>query len=192
MTLAVGKHQTRRSSDRRSARAFTLIELTLVMALLLIVFSVAMPMLKSFFHGRDLESEARRFMSLLRYGQSRAVSEGVPMVLWIDSRRSLYGLQQQAGYTDVDNKAVQFELKPDMAVETQMPVVTMSASSLNQTVPGIGNVPRIRLMPDGFIGESSPVRITLRQGQDEAIGIVETTNRMKYEIEISPSRAGRR
>src|SRR5437667_3469223 len=62
-------------------RAFTLIELILVMALLVIVMAVSAPALSNFFRGRTLDSEARCFMSLTRYGQSRAVSEGIPMVL---------------------------------------------------------------------------------------------------------------
>ena len=86
--------------------AITLIELTLVMALLLIVFGVALPSLKGFFRGRSLDSEARRFLSLTRYGQSRAVSEGVPMILWMRPRQGTYGLEQEPGYSEVDRKAV--------------------------------------------------------------------------------------
>src|SRR5207249_2115896 len=56
--------------------AFTLIELILVMALLAIVLAVSAPALSTFFQGRTLDSEVRRFLSLTRYGQSRAVSEG--------------------------------------------------------------------------------------------------------------------
>jgi len=171
------------SRDARGGRGFTLIELALVMAMLLIVFSVAMPTLKAFFHGRELNSEARRLLSLTRYGQSRAVSEGVPMVLWIDARRGTYGLQQQAGYDDTDRRAVEFALKEGTRVEVQMPLVTMPSSQLNQPVPGVGNVPRIRFTTDGFIGESSPERIVLRQGDDDAISIAQSTNRLKYEIE---------
>jgi Tfp pilus assembly protein FimT len=162
------------------------------MVMLLIVFSVAMPTLKGFFHGRELNSEARRFLSLTRHGQSRAVSEGVPMVLWIDAQRGAYGLQQQAGYDDIDSRAVQFELKDDTKVEAQMPLVAVPSSRLNQPVPGVGNVPRIRFTPDGFIGEVSPDRIVLRQGEDEEISIVQSTNRLKYEIQSRHSPAGRR
>lgn len=180
--LRTGSPQ-RRNSDPRHGRGFTLIELTLVMAMLLIVFSVAMPTLKAFFHGRELNSEARRFLSLTRHGQSRAVSEGVPMVLWIDARRGAYGLQQQAGYDDTDRRAVEFAVKDDTQVEAQLPLVSAPSARSNQPIPGIGNVPRIRFTPDGFIGESSPERIILRQGEEDVISIVQSTNRLKYEIQ---------
>jgi len=44
-------------------------------------------------------------------------------------------------------------------------------------------MPAIRFTPDGFIGETSPGRILFRQGAEEAIWIVESTNRLKYEIQ---------
>ena len=62
---------------------FTLVELILVMVLLAIVIAVAAPSLSQFFHSRSLESEAQRFMALTRAAQARAVSEGVPMVVWL-------------------------------------------------------------------------------------------------------------
>ena len=184
MTLPTGNNRTR-NSERRHAQAFTLIELTLVMALLLIVFGVALPSLKGFFRGRSLDSEARRFLSLTRYGQSRAVSEGVPMVLWIDTRRGAYGLQQQAGYTDGDSNAVTFALKEDLRIEVQMPAAAPAMGRLNQTVAGVGNVPMIRFTPDEFIGENSPARIGFRQGVNDAVWVVENTNRLKYEMQAN-------
>ena len=191
MTLPTGSKRNKRY-EMSHGRAFTLIELVLVMTMLLIVFSVALPSLKGFFRGRTLDSEARRFLSLTRYGQSRAVSDGVPMVLWIDTRRGAYGLQQQAGYTDGDSNTVRFVLSEDTRVEVQMPAVLMSASQLNQIVPGVGNVPMIRFTPDGFIGENSPGRILFRHGQDDAIAVAETTNRLRYEMQANYSRNARR
>src|SRR5213082_1481480 len=105
MTLPTGSKRNKRY-EMSHGGAFTLIELVLVMTILLIVFSVALPSLKGFFRGRNLDSEARRFLSLTRYGQSRAVSEGVPMVLWMRPRQGTYGLEQDRGYAEVDRKAV--------------------------------------------------------------------------------------
>src|SRR5438128_11617175 len=78
MTLAIGNSRSR--SNKQQA-AFTLIELILVMALLMIVLAVSAPSLQGFFKGRNLDSEARRILGLTKYGQSRAVSEGIPMLL---------------------------------------------------------------------------------------------------------------
>ena len=55
------------------------------MALLTMVISLTAPSLSRFFRGRTLDSEARRLLALTRSGQSRAVSEGMPMDLWVDA-----------------------------------------------------------------------------------------------------------
>ena len=107
------------------------------------------------------------------------------MVLWIDARRGAYGLQQEAGYTDSDSNAVSFRLSEEMRIEAQTPAIATLMSQLNQTVPGAGNLPRIRFTPDGFIGETSPERVLFRHGREDAIWIVESTNRLKYEIQAN-------
>jgi len=174
-------------TEMNRASAFTLIELILVMAMLAVVISVALPSLKGFFRGRNLDSEARRFLSLTRYGQSRAVSEGVPIVLWIDGRQKTYGLQAQAGYADTDTNSVQFNLDKDLQVEAVVPqVMSLTQSNLwTQVALPVGNLPRILFQPDGFINETSPDQIVLRQGADAPIWIAQSTNRLKYEIQAS-------
>ena len=188
MTLPTGN----RRNDR--ARAFTLIELILVMAMLAIVISVALPSLKGFFRGRNLDSEARRFLSLTRYGQSRAVSEGVPILLWIDARQNTYGLLAQTGYADTDTNTVQFTLDKELRVEAVTPqIASLTRSNLwTQSAPPVGSLPTIRFQPDGFISETSPDQIVFRQGTDEPIRIAESTNRLKYEIQASQSPVARR
>src|SRR5690349_9721534 len=74
------------------ARAFTLVELILVLVLLAITASLVGTNMGSFFRGRALNFEARRMLSLAHYAQSRAVSEGVPMVLWVNPSTATYGL----------------------------------------------------------------------------------------------------
>src|SRR6266850_4075427 len=83
------------NTGRPRERAFTLIELILVMALLTILTSLAAPSLSRFFRGRALDSEARQLLSLTHAGQSRAVADGFPMLLWIDAPQRAYGLQEE-------------------------------------------------------------------------------------------------
>ena len=179
-------------------RAFTLIELIIVMTLLLIVVGVGFPSLRNFFHGRTLDSEARRFLTLTRYAQSRAVSEGVPMVLWVDVRERTYGLQAQAGYLDTDGKAVEYELEEDLQMEVSTPLVrttTMSNQRTSTTATTVGNLPAIRFTPDGFIGETSPETVQFREGADRdnsAVWITQAPNRLNYEISANPPATFRR
>ncbi len=185
---------TSRIGNRKSNPAFTLIELILVMAMLAIVISVALPSLKGFFRGRNQDSEARRFLSLTRYGQSRAVAEGVPMVLWIDPQQKAYGLRAQTGYADADTNSVQFTLDKDLQVEALTPqfVSLMQSNLWTQSAPPAGSLPMIRFQPDGFISETSPDQVVFRQGTEEPIWITASTNRLKYEIQASHSPGLRR
>ena len=77
-------------------------------------------------------------------------------------------------------------------MEVQTPAISTPMNPLNQTIVAVGNVPMIRFTPDGFIGENSPDRIGFRQGGDEATWIVESTNRLKYEMQAKYSPAARR
>src|ERR1051325_11638875 len=121
MILTIGHKQSRSNSARRCG--FTLIELILVMALLMIVLGVAAPSLQGFFKGRNLDSEARRILALTVYGQSRAVSEAIPMLLWFDTRQHTYGLRAASSYLDVDPKSVEFTLDRTLELQVRNPAV---------------------------------------------------------------------
>jgi type II secretion system protein H len=192
MMSPTGQHKESEVRRASRGRAFTLIELMLVMTLILIVLAVAFPSLRGFFRGRNLDSEARRVLALTRYGQSRAVSEGVPMVLWIDSKQRTFGLQAAAGYLDRDDRAVDFLLDEDLRLEATVPTVTYTTGQWNEPAPVAGSLPMIRFLPDGFISESSPEQIVLTERDNHAIGIVQSANRLSYEIQAYQQPATRR
>src|SRR5207237_10708219 len=94
-----------------------LIELILVMAVLTIAISITAPALANFFRGRTLDSEARRLLALTRQGHSRAVSEGLPVELWIDSQHGTYGLEATPSYEPADSKPLNFTVDKDVQLE---------------------------------------------------------------------------
>jgi type II secretion system protein H len=167
----------------RDSRAFTLIELILVMALLAVVISVSVPSLRGFFQGRNLDSEARRFLTLTHYAQSRAVSEGIPMTLWIDAEHGTYGLQAAGGYLREDPRALEYSLAPNLKIEVSTVALTAFAGGWGPVPASMAAEPVIRFMPDGFIGLSSPDRVEIRQSEDDAILIMQTSNRLSYAIQ---------
>jgi len=155
------------SSNAKCPKGFTLIELILVMTILAIAVSITAPALANFFRGRTLDSEARRLVGLTRQGQSRAVSEGVPVELWLDSAHNTYGLETEPSYEPTDAKAVNITMDNDLQLQVTSlnPATTVSTSDVGTSMnPGSGaqvlsghpSLPRIRFLPDGAVGESSP------------------------------------
>ena len=163
-------------------RAFTLIELVLVLALLAIAVAVAAPSLSRFFRGRTLDNEARRLLSLTRYAQSRAISEGVPMLLWLKPQTGEFGLQSETTYTDTDPRAVDYTLSADLQMEADSLAFT-GESLWKQAELKTGSRQVIRFTPDGFVAESSPAWVWLKttDGSD-ATWLVLSTNRLNYEL----------
>jgi prepilin-type N-terminal cleavage/methylation domain-containing protein len=179
------------------SRAFTLIEMILVMAILTVAVSITAPSLGHFFSGRALDSEARRLLSLIRAGQSRAVSEGLPMELWFDADARTYVLEAETssktGGADTDARKVELSLDRDVKIEvpnktiarpaaasgSMMPVSTASVPPVNLKKPGL---PTIRFLPDGTFGDTSPQSLQLIDRDGASLWVTLSRNRMNYEI----------
>lgn len=172
------------------ASGFTLIELILVMTILAIAVSFTAPALANFFRGRTLDYEARRLLALTRQGQSRAVSEGLPMELWFDTSRGAYGLEAEPSYEPADSKASTFVLDNQMQIEiSTLASPTMGNSMASASTPVAAaqksnhpSLPKIRFLPDGSISENSPqmLRVVGRDGM--SLWLVLSRNRLNYEI----------
>jgi type II secretion system protein H len=159
--------------EEMNRRGFSLIELILVMALLAVAVSLVGPVLSNFFRGRTLDSEARRILALAHAGQSRAVSEGFPMLLWVDASRHTYGLEQETTAQAGDPKAEDFVVDENLQLEAVNTVpVKVNGRSL----------PAIRFLPDGTIDETSPATLRLASVDGTQLWVVESANGLSYEI----------
>ena len=176
-----------------AARAFTLIELILVMALLTVVISLTAPKLSRFFHGRTLDSEARRLLALTRSGQSRAVSEGLPMNLWVDADEGEFGLEAERSFETSDPKALEFTLDSRLQIEVVDRTIAAPVNSLNRarqastaSTPRLalvrGDLPTIRFLPDGSIGETSPQKLHLVSAEGDSLWLAQSSDGLSYEI----------
>jgi Tfp pilus assembly protein FimT len=169
----------------RSRAAFTLVELVLVMTMMLVLISLVFPSLKGFFRGRNLDNEALRFLALTRFGQSRAVNEGIPVELWVNPKTGAYGLEALSGYTETTTKSVPMTYNMDATVQITFspPSSVMLHSNYWSQVKGqFSAVTRIRFQPDGFISDASPQNVYLRQGADSQVWIAEAPTHLEYDI----------
>jgi prepilin-type N-terminal cleavage/methylation domain-containing protein len=168
---------------RHSSPGFTLIEMILVMALLIIAVSFVTPQLSGFFRGRTLKSEAQQIIALMHEGQSRAVSGGVPMVLWFDPKEQKYGLEEEPGYNDKDPDAVEFKLNDNLQLEVPDSDPSATAASETGTDTARAGLPQITFLSDGTIAETSPQTVKIVDHDGGAtLSLTQTRDRNQYEI----------
>ena len=182
-------------SSTTASAGFTLIELILVMAILTMAVSVTAPTLSQFFRSRTLDAEARRLVALARAGQTRAISEGVPVDLWIDTNQKTMGLETEPSYETSDAKAVNLSMDTGLQIEVvaRGASATVTANSATRgiqtstiSVPKVAlvraNLPTIRFLPDGSLGENSPQMVHLMGHDGASLWVAQTRDRLSYEI----------
>lgn len=165
---------------RPSVLGFTLIELILVMALLAIAASLAAPQMASFFRGRSLDQEARRLLSLTHYAQSRAITEGYPMMLWIEPKEGRYGLEIQSGFVGVDDHAITYDVDSSITLETSASTTIMpyEDDGVRRETTQTG----ILFLPDGLVDFSSLSRVVLRHSDQSTIALQQRKNGLAFEL----------
>lgn len=155
------------------------------MALLAIVLAISAPTLSRFFHSRSLDSEAKRFLALTRLAQSRAISEGVPMVLWLETEQRRYGLNADRSFVDDDPRAEQFQVDDTLQVEVLRYAASAAAVQTNRFQNerlDTGTSYSLRFNPDGFATAGSPEAVIFRQSESEELWVAPGRNRLSYEI----------
>lgn len=163
-----------RRSNSRARLGFTLIELVLVMAILIVVLSMSAASLTSFFRGRSLEAEGKRFLALTRYAQNRAISEGLPVTVWVNEKEKKYGIVTAPGFVEVDDDAEEFTLGRDLEIEAGWSGSGAPRRSAVEVV--------LNFTPDGFFNETNPEEIVIKEPKGERVLIVPSRNRLYYEI----------
>ena len=174
VTGAKGASCPRPSTFDPRLPGFTLIELILVLALVVVITSLAAPAMSNFIRGQALGSEARRMVALIHAGQDRAVSEGLPMVLWVDERQGAYGLQAEVTGRNGDPKAENLSLGGNLQID----VVSTGLTGTSK----FGGFPAIRFLPDGTVDEESPQTVQLTDSAGVARWLVESPNHTGYEV----------
>jgi type II secretion system protein H len=160
--------------NSKFAAAFTLIELILVLALLVIITSIAVPAMSRFVRGRALGAEARRLSALMHLAQSRAVSEGMPMMLWVDEKADRYGFEAETSGQSGDPKA------EELTVDATLQIAVLNVGTGVQTT--FKNLPAIRFLADGTVDENSPQTLKLTDSDGFSRWLAETRLRTGYEI----------
>jgi type II secretion system protein H len=157
---------------RRSepAQGFTLVELIIVMALLAIVSAIAAPSLARSLHGRHLNEEAARLLAITEYGRDEAVSQGVPMTVWLDPRGQRFGVEPKTGYNGDEARSKDFAMNADVHFEFDRPA----------THNGVADA--MEFAPDGSLTSSSIDSVRLVDRFNATVTVARTSDRWSYEI----------
>jgi len=190
MILGTGQPSNLRRSDRRG---FSLIEMVLVLALLVVAVSMVSPKLGGFIRARALEAEARRILALTHAARSRAISEGMTMILWLDTSNGRYGVERETPGKNGDANSLEFSTDPGIQVSftTVNRLIGQTPNSPKKVkLPGVKpqnqrNMPAIRMLPDGSVDEDSPEAIQLVDEVGGSLWIVEGSDRRHYEVRTS-------
>ena len=106
----------------------------------------------------------------------------MPVLFWIDPARSTYGVQVQASHASEFARADTFNAEPSLRLEAAVATDAVESELGDERLGLPENLPAIRFNPDGFPDEVSVQRIVIRQGDEAALEIVPTANRLSYEI----------
>jgi len=165
------------------------------MALLTMTASITAPTLAKFFRGRTLDLEARRLLAMTRNGQNRAISEGIPIDLWVDPTGGTIGLDAEPSFEKEDPRAVQFDVDSGIRIDVVKRMVTTttagvktnplqpiskaSVARVNLTHPALAT---FRFLPDGTISETSPEKLRLTGRDGVSLWVALSKDKMSYEI----------
>jgi len=161
-----------RNSLIRSAGAFTLVELILVMAVLTTILAIVVPSLYRSFQQRHLGQEADRLLSLTEYARDEAISQGVPMVVWIDSEQGDFGLDAATNYTASEVSKKQYSLSDDIHFDA----VKSSQSTKD------GHAILVQFAPDGSPDPSGIDSVRIVDRSDSSMVLERTDDGWSYEI----------
>jgi prepilin-type N-terminal cleavage/methylation domain-containing protein len=159
------------STSGNSNNAFTLIELVLVLALLATIMAVSAPSLSRSFHGRNLEGQAAQVLAAFEYARSEAISQGIPMTVWINANTEAFGVQAATGYDGIASRNKTWTLHPE---------VRFDSTPINND--GNGHSLAATFQPEGTLDAASVDEIRLANQSGERISVEQTDDGNGYEI----------
>ena len=171
----------------RTRTAFTLVELILVMALLVVFMALVVPDVARSLRQRNLEQEAARLLALTEYGRDEAAGQGVPMDVWIDPANRLFGVEPKAGYIGSTARARTFRLNDDMHFDPVSGGVTVQPGTGAgvATPPGQsahGGITAAEFAPDGTLDPTSVASIRIADRKGAGVSVTQTADGYGYQI----------
>jgi prepilin-type N-terminal cleavage/methylation domain-containing protein len=151
-------------------RAFTLLELIVVMALLATLMAWVAPSLSRSIRQRHLQEEAVRLVALTEVGRSEAVSRGLPMVVWLEPATGRFGLEARTGFRGLERLQAEYWLGRDVRFDL----------GTGWRSPGVQEF--VEFGPDGVPALGSVEAVWLVDRFDSSVVVALGTNRWGYDV----------
>ena len=166
-TLPIGMQK---NDPEQDGRAFTLLELIIVMAVLATILAFSAPSLSRSLRERRVQEEAARFLALTEYARNEAASQGVPMTVWIEAAAGRFGLAPADGYAVDEARRREYVLNPDVHLELTGGPVSRSG------------ILTIEFTPDGTADPLNNVSVRMIDRFNSVLTITRTEDGWGYEI----------
>ncbi len=153
------------------AKAFTLLELVVVLTLLSVVIAIAGPRLSGFLAGRNYQEDARRMLSLLRYARAEAINRGQRVEVWFNPATSSYGAQSDPTYQQDNPLQIEHKLQEGLGLKVDTQLLDKDGKAT------------ILYWPDGAIDPDSADRIELWEGPKPFLVLIRLDTGMDYALE---------
>jgi type II secretion system protein H len=147
---------------------FTLLELVLVMALLVVVMAMAAPSLRGWRKGADLRNTADGFIAATRWARSHAASSAHVYVVVIDAQSGSFAVKIQDGQNTKDSEG-----------EFNQPTSMPQGGSIQATNSSRAAVNAIHFYPTGRV-EPAVVHFTDADGQTLTVGCDSPADEFAY------------
>ena len=141
------------------------------MALLAIVAALSAPAMSRSIRSRNLNGEAARFIAATEYGRDEAVSQGVPMTVWIDPATQRFGVEPRAGFEGIESRNREFAVNADIHFE------------MDDASAAAGIVQAVEFAPDGVPTLASVETVRLVDRFESEVIVVRTKDGWGYEIQ---------
>ncbi len=140
------------------------------MALMVIVMSIAAPSLSRSMRQRNIDAEATRLLAMSEYARAEAISQGVPMTVWIDPAGENFGVAPKAGFTGVESREREYAVNADVHFEMT------NVSEKN------GVIEAMEFAPDGSPTTTSIEQVRIIDRFNGIVTVAKTSDGWSYEI----------
>lgn len=169
-------------------RAFTLLELVLVLALLALIMALAAPSLRGWARGTRFRNAADGIASTARWARAQSIVQGCIYRMEIDTTGGKYAVSKQSGndfFAVVPPGGQSRELGEDVKIELLAPNGTryqtsyVSPSTGSLSVNNEADVQAIYFYPTG---RTDPAMIRLQDNDGKSIAVVCSTAAENFQV----------